>query len=1058
MIEPELLSPAGNWDCARAAVAAGANAIFFGLPAFNARLRADNFTEDDLPELMDFLHQHGVKGFVTMNTLIFTGELEAAERQLRLVASAGVDALIIQDLGLAKMAREIAPNVELHASTQMTITSPDGLKFVESLFPMERAVLARELSIKEITKITTSPETTTPIEVFVHGALCLAYSGQCLTSESLGQRSANRGECAQACRMPYEILVDGKIQDLGEHRYLLSPQDLAAVDLIPELIQAGVKSFKIEGRLKSPEYVAAVTRVYRKAIDATRGMTVPVMTSSSASPNSGMTVPVMPPQSITKRKGSNLPHWTTGGATYAVTFRQNDSLPKTALTDYLNAKANATKVLNNARLKEDPSLIRDAEKRLHEAYSEHLERALEQGHGSCLLGNRKNAVVVENALKHFDGDRYELHAWAIMPNHVHVIFKPLGKNTLSEILHSWKSFTSHAINKQLSRTGDLWQNESYDHLIRGEKDYAHQKTYILNHSTSFKGDTGSLSTEESHDRDGHATSPITDSDRYALEMTFSRGLTTGWLAGTDHPYLTHGRFGKKRGPLLGTITEAQNGWIRLDVPPSEQTPPLKAGDGVVFDAGENRDLEQGARIWKIENDRIIFHRTFSGINFDRIRPGITLYKTSDPALESEIRKFWQNAKLTPKKTPLHITITGKPGEPIVAGASCSSPWPERLAPATVTSPTNLEPASKHPLTTETLTKQLSRLGDTPYELASLDNQLIGDCHFPLSALNQLRRDLVEKLAPWPSVGASNKTTNTRSYKDLLPQLSSSQSPIPQLSILCRTLDQVSAALTCGAATIYCDFEDPRRYKDAVDLKSQISDFKSQIHLATPRILKPGETGYLKLIERAEPDGLLLRNLAALEYYKHRSDLIKTADFSLNVANPITAALLKKHATLDLLTISYDLNISQVLELLTLAPPEWFEISLHQHMPMFHMEHCVFCTFLSEGTTWKDCGRPCEKHVVHLRDRVGQLHRLQADVGCRNTLFNGRAQTGARFYESLREKGLSRFRIELLDEDAATATRTIQAYQKLLDQRSFPSELLAEVEAIEKLGVTEGTLR
>ncbi|MGB6223440.1 DUF3656 domain-containing U32 family peptidase, partial [Haloferula sp.] len=798
MTEPELLSPAGNWDCARAAVAAGADAIYFGLPAFNARLRADNFTEDDLPELMDFLHQHGVKGFVTMNTLIFTGELEAAERQLRLVASAGVDALIIQDLGLAKMAREIAPNVELHASTQMTITSPDGLKFVESLFPMERAVLARELSIKEITKITTSPETATPIEVFVHGALCVAYSGQCLTSESLGQRSANRGECAQACRMPYEILVDGKIQNLGEHRYLLSPQDLAAVDLIPELIQAGVKSFKIEGRLKSPEYVAAVTRVYRKAIDATRGMTVPVMTSSSASPNSGMTVPVMTPQSITKRKGSNLPHWTAGGATYAVTFRQNDSLPKTALTDYLNAKANATKVLNNARLKEDPSLIRDAEKRLHEAYSEHLERALEQGHGSCLLGNRKYAVVVENALKHFDGDRYELHAWAIMSNHVHVIFKPLGKNTLSEILHSWKSFTSHAINKQLSRTGDLWQDESYDHLIRGERDYANQKTYILNHSTSFKGDNGALPAEEGHDRDGHATvheSPITDADRYALEMTFSRGLTTGWLAGTDHPYLTHGRFGKKRGPLLGTITEAQNGWIRLDVPPSEQTPPLKAGDGIVFDAGENRDLEQGARIWKIENDRIIFHRTFSGINFDRIRPGITLYKTSDPALESEIRKFWQNAKLTPKKKPLHITVTGRPGEPLVLSAkqwhdrpghepqrpaeqgkpsshhngpppsltgtdhssqknpegSIGSIPVERSAPVhdrdghATTSTINLEPASKHPLTTETLTKQLSRLGDTPYELASLDNQLIGDCHFPLSALNQLRRDLVDRL-------------------------------------------------------------------------------------------------------------------------------------------------------------------------------------------------------------------------------------------------------------------------------------------------------------------------
>ena len=268
-LTPELLSPAGNWDCARAAVAAGADAIYFGLPRFNARLRADNFIDADLVELMEYLHRHGVKGFVTMNTLIFTSEMKAAEEQLRKIAAAGVDALIIQDLGLAKLAREVAPNVELHASTQMTITSPEGLAFIESLFPLERAVLARELSIKEIHKFqSASLETKTPLEVFVHGALCVAYSGQCLTSESLGQRSANRGECAQACRMPYEIVVDGETRELGAVRYLLSPQDLAAVDLVPDLVRAGVKSFKIEGRLKSPEYVSAVTRVYRKALDA----------------------------------------------------------------------------------------------------------------------------------------------------------------------------------------------------------------------------------------------------------------------------------------------------------------------------------------------------------------------------------------------------------------------------------------------------------------------------------------------------------------------------------------------------------------------------------------------------------------------------------------------------------------------------------------------------------------------------------------------------------------------------------------------------------------------
>ena len=260
---PELLSPAGNWDCLRAAVANRADAIYFGLERFNARLRADNFHAEELPEIMGYLHRYGVRGFVTFNTLIFTDELQDAGHTLVQLEQAGVDAIIVQDLGLARLAREVAPDLELHASTQMTITSPEGLELAREL-GITRAVLARELSLRELKRF---PTADFPVEVFVHGALCVAYSGQCLTSESLGQRSANRGECAQACRLPYQLLVDGRQKDLGDKRFLLSPQDLAGIDEIPELIRLGVASFKIEGRLKSPEYVAAVTRVYRNAID-----------------------------------------------------------------------------------------------------------------------------------------------------------------------------------------------------------------------------------------------------------------------------------------------------------------------------------------------------------------------------------------------------------------------------------------------------------------------------------------------------------------------------------------------------------------------------------------------------------------------------------------------------------------------------------------------------------------------------------------------------------------------------------------------------------------------
>lgn len=267
---PLLLAPAGDWECAKAAVENGADAIYFGLERFNARLRARNFTEADLPELMAWLHRRGVRGYVTLNTLVFPEELEEAERYIRAMTAAGVDAVIVQDVGIARLVRHLSPDFPIHASTQMTVTSGVGAEFAAEL-GCEVVVLARECSLKEIAKIRAHlEERGSPIalEVFVHGALCVAYSGQCLTSEALGGRSANRGECAQACRLPYELVVDGIRRDLGEKRYLLSPQDLAGLEVLPELVKLGIHCLKIEGRLKSPEYVANVTRIYRRALDA----------------------------------------------------------------------------------------------------------------------------------------------------------------------------------------------------------------------------------------------------------------------------------------------------------------------------------------------------------------------------------------------------------------------------------------------------------------------------------------------------------------------------------------------------------------------------------------------------------------------------------------------------------------------------------------------------------------------------------------------------------------------------------------------------------------------
>lgn len=263
--KPEVLAPAGGHPQLAAAIEAGADAVYFGLSRFNARARAANFAPEELPEIMERLHERCVMGFVTVNTLIYDEELGDVARLLEHLQASKVDAMIVQDLGVVALARQVAPDLPLHGSTQMTVTSAESARLVGRL-GLERVVVGRELSVREIAAVVAG--TDLEVEVFVHGALCVSYSGQCFSSEAWGGRSANRGQCAQACRLPYDMLVDGEPRDLGEFRYLLSPQDLAAVHHVPALMEAGAACFKIEGRLKGPEYVAATTAAYRRAVDA----------------------------------------------------------------------------------------------------------------------------------------------------------------------------------------------------------------------------------------------------------------------------------------------------------------------------------------------------------------------------------------------------------------------------------------------------------------------------------------------------------------------------------------------------------------------------------------------------------------------------------------------------------------------------------------------------------------------------------------------------------------------------------------------------------------------
>ena len=855
---PELLAPAGDWDCARAAVENGADAIYFGLEKFNARMRAHNFTEADLPKLMEFLHHRGVRGYVTLNTLVFENELADAEKYLRTMIAAGVDAVIVQDVGICGLIRRLSPDFPIHASTQMTITSAAGMEFARAL-GCHLVVLARECSVAEINKIRTADEaisspvtrhSSLPLEVFVHGALCIAYSGQCLTSEALGGRSANRGECAQACRMPYELISDNQLVPLGDRKYLLSPQDLAGLEVLPDLIRAGVASLKIEGRLKSPEYVANITRIYRQALDA--------------------------------------------------------------LSDKW----------------------------------------------------------------HVTGDK--------------------------------KKPTDDAVSCH--------------------------------------------------------SSLVTRHNQYDMEMAFSRGLYTGWFGGTNNQQLVHARFGKKRGVSLGKVKK-----VLRDAVVVEPEAPLKPGDGVVFDAGQPEEKEEGGRVYEVKNSKPKIQNSecelrfgHGDIDFSRVHVGDKLWKTDDPELDRRLRQSFEG-DLPKFQRPIEIEVHGLIGKPLTLIVRDEF---GNVVKGESTTP--LAKAEKQPLTDGKLREQLGRLGGTPFRLGGLKNCLSNEVILPVSELNRLRREAVAELEKlraqpkrWKPNEYSSRDNEAHSPTPFGQSLLTSAATHPELIALVRNLPQLEAALQCGVTTVYCEFEDPKKYRDAVTLfhtargrDSALRIPHSAIFVAPPRIFKTGEEWTLEQVRACNADGYLVRNYDHLKFFAHDR---RIGDFSLNVANRLAADYFKNRFGLERVTASYDLNFQQLEALLHAAPPDWFEVTIHQHMPMFHMEHCVFCAFLSDGTDFRNCGRPCDRHDVKLRDRVGAEHPVKADAGCRNTVFNALAQTGAEYVARMIELGARHFRVEFLNETPEQARQTIAKYRQLLRGEITGTQLWRELKLMNQLGVTRGQI-
>jgi putative protease len=275
---------------------------------------------------------------------------------------------------------------------------------------------------------------------------------------------------------------------------------------------------------------------------------------------------------------------------------------------------------------------------------------------------------------------------------------------------------------------------------------------------------------------------------------------------------------------------------------------------------------------------------------------------------------------------------------------------------------------------------------------------------------------------------------------------------PKLTILSRSLPQLRDVLSTGVKNLYADFADIREYRDAVELARQNS---AQIFLATPRIQKPDEVGIFHALAKHNADGILVRNLSGLRFFRERNVPV-IADYSLNAANELTAQYLIEQRAIRI-TPSYDLNRDQLLALVAAAPPHWLEVVIHQHMPMFHMEHCVFCAVLSPGTNKTNCGRPCDTHQVKLRDRLGFEHPLTADVGCRNTLFNATPQSAAEIVPELLNRGIKNFRIELLDDRGPHLHDLLNLYHRLLAGHATGKQVWTQLKPTNRVGITRGTL-
>ena len=876
---PELLLPVGTREMLEAAVANGADAVYFGVPHWNARGRTEDFSLEDVGEMIRYARVRGVRTFLAMNVLVFERELRELPEFLAKVISLEPDAFIIQDIGLARLIRAIAPTQEIHASTQMTLASAESVNLAAKL-GFNRAVLARELSLKEIARI--KEATPLELEVFIHGALCVSYSGQCLTSENFGGRSANRGQCAQSCRLPYRIFVDGKEYRDTDAQYLFSPHDLCALPRLGELEEIGVSSLKVEGRLKSPEYVAAVARAYRKALDRT---------------------------------------------------------------------------------------------------------------------------------------------------------------------------------------------------------------------------------------------PLEASDREPLEVLFSRGLRTGWLDGDNHQELVDGTFSNHHGMYLGTVVRVERGCVVVELDENVLAGMMpRPGDGILFE--EPRFAQSaGARLYASQvvhehkgkpstrgcGPQLL--KMEFGRDFDtrQVARGMKVYRNDSPALEKELRKTFtdrEQAKRIPVKmllegcigTPLSLTVQDYSGHSVTAQGD--TPIEEARNSGAVAGKCDAGNKLR-----DLAQKDLSALGSTAYRLDNLSVSVAPNAFIAGKMLRTLRQKAVEALdnarCEWkelnPSANAGRALLNSVKFANVKTAAQSStgnkipalvamrtkqqvvkccppafagmtdepagmtiepagMTKDPVISVLVRSPEQIPALEGLDIDNVVMDFDWGVKYDEPLE---QIRELGFRAGMATLRIHKPGESHYLKNILRLCPDFALVRNLGALSILKE-SGIPLAGDYSLNAANCLSYDWLLSQG-LQTLHPSWDLNSTQLFDLLGDIDDSRMELTLHQYMPAFHSEYCAFARALTTGRRFPECGKICTQHKVEILDHKGERHFLQSDAECRNTLFVGKPQSALKLLPDLRAAGVNHFRLEMLQEDAATVRKKALIYTQAIRGKISIDEAIRMAGVEEKYGLSEGQL-